>query len=200
MGLFILKYWNNGYYIMNLKFTVFFDIKNLDDFFYKTLLPPLSKKHSVRNYKCDTLPTLSQTSNILNCTRIIYKNNKAIVIYEDNLIDGGWVYISSIAKNYNIRTLYVRLNDENPYPGYYLAYFEKGSERVIYNVKENKWKFYNQGPVAFFEKDEKYLEKKVSDKFNKEKLILFCNRIGLDILDKNFFIPSSRIYCIQRVT
>ena len=67
-------------------------------------------------------------------------------------------------------------------------------------MKENKWKFYNQGPVAFFEKDEKYLEKKVSDKFNKEKLILFCNRIGLDILDKNFFIPSSRIYCIQRVT
>lgn len=198
MVLYILKHSNRGEISMNLKFSVFFDITVVDDFFDSVIFSTASKKNCMQSYKSDKKPTLSEITNIMDCVRIIYKNNKSLIIYEDNLIDGGWTYINTIAKKFDIKTLYVRIKDEQPFPAYYLAYFENNAERIIYNIKENRWKFFKKGPVAFFEEDEKYLENKVADKFNKEKILLFCQRLGIDVLNEQFFVPVSPVYCMQR--
>ena len=183
---------------MNLNFSVFFDIDNLDDFFYSILFPTASSKNSVKVTKCENIPLLTEQSNILDCTRVAYKNKSSLVIYKDNLIDGGWTYINKIAKTFNVRTLYIRIKDDVPYPAYYLAYFDKNSERIIYNIKENRWKFYQHGPVAFFEENDKYQEKKISDKFNMKKILTFCERLGINVLEDNFFTPASPVFCMKR--
>ena len=176
----------------------FFDITDVDNFFDSIILSTASKKNCMQSYKSEKKPTLSEITNIMDCVRIIYRNNKSLIIYEDNLIDGGWTYINTIAKKFDIKTLYVRIKDEQPFPAYYLAYFENNTERIIYNIKENRWNFFKKGPAAFFEEDEKYLENKVADKFNKEKILLFCQRLGIDVLNEQFFVPVSPVYCMQR--
>lgn len=183
---------------MNVKCSIFFDIDNIHDFFYSVLLPTISTKNYIQTFECEEKPNLSEISNILDCKRVIYKNKNSYIIYEDDLIDGGWTFINSIAKKYNVKTLYLKIIDEGPYPAYYLAYFENNTERIIYNIKETRWTFFSKGPIAFFEEGEQYLEKKTSDKFNKEKIILFCKRLGVDILDEQFLKPISSVYCMKR--
>lgn len=44
------------------------------------------------------------------------------------------------------------------------------------------------------EEGDNYEEKRIPDKFNKEKLLLFCNRMGINLEDEDFFKPVAPIF------
>jgi len=185
---------------MRLVFSVFFDIENYEDFFYRIIQSRLkcveSEKYLIN------VETLEQICN----TQIepsysthpwegyVFLQKDSFVIFRNNDSDGYFSFVHNIAMLYNIRTAHIRIYDEKPYPGYFLTYYENQKQRVIYNIKENRWKFYHTGDPAFFEEGDNYEEKRIPDKFNKEKLLLFCNRMGINLEDEDFFKPVAPIF------
>ena len=184
---------------MRLVFNVFFDIENYEDFFYKILFPVTARSFPIEYYKQEDLPLICEDDDFLKYQSCTYVQKNSLVIFLNNLRDGNFFLVNYIAQTANIRAAHIYIDDEKPYPGYYLAYYENQKERVVYNIKENRWKFYHTGDPAFFEEGDAYEEKRIPDKFNKEKILLFCKRMGINLEDEDFFKPASSVFCIRRM-
>ena len=87
MELCIQKYWSN---VMNIDFTVFFDIKNFDEFYNNIFFDLDKSKFNYRVITYDKMKDLSQKENILKYQGYIYMQKDSFIIYRNNCID-GWI-------------------------------------------------------------------------------------------------------------
>ncbi len=179
---------------MNIDFTVFFDIKNFDEFYNNIFFDLDKSKFNYRVITYDKMKDLSQKENILKYQGYIYMQKDSFIIYRNNCIDGWINRIRNKALNNNLRVVHVVINDEKPYPGYQLQYYNKGKERIIYSIYDgSRWMFYSKGEQQSFENNNNYNEKGPTKKFNKEKILEYCKNLGI-IIDENFFKPTSKIF------
>ena len=79
-------------------------------------------------------------------------------------------------------------------------YIENGKEvRIVYAMKDPKWKFYCQGEIQPFEDKELYQRKMIKRRLNKESLISYCAKLGIDIRDDAFW-ESQQSVLVERLS
>ena len=68
-----------------------------------------------------------------------------------------------------------------------LLYMENGNaKRVIYAMKDPKWKFFQMGAPLWFENEDFYKEKTIAKRINKSIIIDYCKKLNVMIDDENF--------------
>ena len=60
---------------------------------------------------------------------------------------------------------------------------EQGIKRNVLNYKDNKWIFYEKGPVNNCEVAEFYEKRKIRERLNKEILLLYLKNLGISLWD-----------------
>lgn len=77
---------------------------------------------------------------------------------------------------------------------------ENGKElRTVYAMKDPKWKFYSQGEIQPFEDTELYLQKMIKRRLDKDILVSYCVKLGIDIRDDHFW-ESVQSILIERLS
>ena len=80
------------------------------------------------------------------------------------------------------------------------SYIEKGKEvRIVYAMKDPKWKFYCQGEIQPFEDKELYQRKMIKRRLDKDALISYCIKLGIDIRDDAFW-ESQQSVLVERLS
>jgi len=59
--------------------------------------------------------------------------------------------------------------------------------RVVYAMIDNKWVFCEEGESMWFEDIMLYKKSAIRNRMNREILISYCEKLGLDIRDDNFW-------------
>lgn len=79
-------------------------------------------------------------------------------------------------------------------------YIENGKEvRIVYAMKDPKWNFYCHGEIQPFEDKELYQRKMIKRRLDKEALISYCAKLGIDILDDAFW-ESQQSVLVERLS
>lgn len=77
-----------------------------------------------------------------------------------------------------------------------LCYINNGDViRIVYSMKDPRWKFYQKGDALWFENKDYYNNRIISKRLNKKILTEYCNKLGLDIENELFWsIDESIIF------
>lgn len=126
--------------------------------------------------------------------------NKTIMI--SNYAD-GWMTLGNKISNesstfhYNFRlSKNVNENFINS-----LMYWNSGkNQRVIYTMKDPKWMFYEQGDTLWFEELENYQKRLIKDRLNFEILVSYCKKLGINILDNDFFNSEENAIYLEQIS
>ena len=79
-------------------------------------------------------------------------------------------------------------------------YIENGKEvRIVYAMKDPKWNFYCHGEIQPFEDKELYQRKMIKRRLDKEALISYCAKLGIDIRDDAFW-ESQQSVLVERLS
>jgi len=73
------------------------------------------------------------------------------------------------------------------------------NQRVVYTIKDPKWLFYEQGNPLWFENVENYKKRLIRDRLNFEILVSYCEKIGIYILNKNFFASEDNAIYLEQI-
>jgi len=65
-----------------------------------------------------------------------------------------------------------------------------GSYRAINLMKDISWKFYEVGEPLPFEEFERYNEKLARNRFTPDMLERYCQQVGIDFFNEDFYMPS----------
>ncbi|UTC66187.1 MULTISPECIES: hypothetical protein [unclassified Treponema] len=118
--------------------------------------------------------------------KIINKPDNVVMF--TNLEDGGITLANRIAiegKSSHI-TFSVSNIDEGKNSFTYRDY--QRQERVVMTLKDNgKWIFFERGSKLWFENELFYKKRKITERFNSKILLEYCNTIGLDIINIDFW-------------
>lgn len=170
------------------------------------LLPVIIKvwddnKHSIltgihieRMYKIEQLPGGAHFEKV-----IFYQVNESGCIMLSNYADGLASMTHIISSQLDVEILNFRLSSNTClYPVNSICSIKNGEiHRAIYALKENKWIFYNCGNPLWFETVENYESKFIKNRINESILINYCAKLGLDIMDSNFW-ESDNAVLIER--
>ena len=110
-----------------------------------------------------------------------------------NYSDGMYTFIYNFCKIYHLSATSIRLsNNAKDKHCFSLNLFDftnnKTTERVIYNIKENKrWVFYDKGPIQPFEDVENYQTRFISKRFDRRILLEYLNRLNIQIENNDFW-------------
>lgn len=80
------------------------------------------------------------------------------------------------------------------------SYIENGEKvRTVYAMKDPKWKFLCQGEIQPFEDKELYQQKMIKRRLDKDALISYCIKLGIDIRDDAFW-ESQQSILVERLS
>ena len=129
-------------------------------------------------------------------TGYFYKQKNGFTVFVNNLSDGWYTRIYNFSRLNHYAALQVKCSESCNILHYFLG---NGEERTIYSIKDGeRWVFYQDGPKQDFEENDKYDEIGPTRKFNFIKIKNFCNNLGINLDDPDFFKPTSTIYCEYR--
>jgi hypothetical protein len=75
------------------------------------------------------------------------------------------------------------------------------SRRAITAMNDGgRWVFEEQGEILSFEKPERYLAKRIKDRFTSEMLEDYCAAFGLDIFNEQFYGPNGTLVMTEAMT
>lgn len=143
-----------------------------------------------------------RSDSILEYKSIWYTNINGNTIYVDNTGEAYYSLIWNVCTRNKLEAVHIKLSDDNAtYPGYMMNYYNiNGEERAIQCYKDGeKWMFHTEGKVQFFEDNKRYSERIKRKRFNREVIIEYCKRLGLDITDSSFWEPVGNIYYFERL-
>ena len=66
-------------------------------------------------------------------------------------------------------------------------------------MKDPKWKFYCEGEIQPFEVKEFYERKIIKQRLNKEILISYCVKLGIDIREDSFWKSQQSLF-VERIS
>lgn len=130
----------------------------------------------------------------------IPKDCKDKTIMISNYSD-GWITLGNIISNesntfnYNFRLS----KDENLINS--LTYWNNGqNQRVVYTMKDPQWIFYEQGIPLWFEDINNYQKRYIKNRLNYEILISYCEKMGIEILNEDFFKSDKEAVYIEQIS
>jgi hypothetical protein len=115
-----------------------------------------------------------------------------VIVQYSNYLD-GWITLSNhISDNLNepFYQFSFSNSDDLEKKNSFEKYKNNEIARVVYAMQDPKWKFYEQGEILSFEDASNYEKKRVADRLNKEIIIEYCDRLGFDISNDNFWESS----------
>lgn len=144
----------------------------------------------------------NSTSNDMGFPKAIFfspKNCQDKTIMISNYKD-GWVTLGNFISNeYGAFNYNFRLSQDDSLINSF-NYWEKGKElRVVYTMKDTKWVFYEQGNPLWFEDTNNYKKRFIKDRLNFNILTLYCKKIGIDILNNDFFKSDKEAVYIKQM-
>lgn len=125
-------------------------------------------------------------------------------VFSSNLQDGRYSFVFSYCKRFKQKAVQVAFsNKKSEYPAFKLKYFDfsgaNSIERVVYALKDgSKWEFYAKGPEQFFEDTGNYLKKRKTERLNKQIILDYLLKLGIDISDENFWVPLTKPMYIEQ--
>ncbi len=146
---------------------------------------------------------VSRRSAASSCTALLFETadkNKTIAV--SNVTD-GWVTLCNAIAFHAKTDLYTFSfsEEEDPDARNALEYRDYSSpqmkERVVHAMKDPRWAFYEKGEPLYFEDVANYKKRKIKDKVNKQILVSYCNRLGLNVEDPDFLNPRGSVLRIQ---
>lgn len=119
--------------------------------------------------------------------------NKCIMF--SNYSDGLSSLIHVLTNDLKIKAYSFRISANNiPDALNEFSCIENGKTlRTVYAMKDPKWKFYCEGEIQPFEEKEFYERKIIKQRLNKEILISYCVKLGIDIRE-DFFGKANNLY------
>ena len=69
--------------------------------------------------------------------------------------------------------------------------FRDGSRRIVRCLQEDRWNFYQDGPVLPFEDPAQYRKRRIKDRLPEDILISYALRLGWDIRSSDFWRPET---------
>lgn len=107
--------------------------------------------------------------------------------------DGRYTLILNYCKTFEHKAFMIAFSNKRElYPAFIFYYFDysKGNqiERIISLIKDGeRWEFYTGGPLQPFEDDSYYQNRLKTKRFNKEILLSYLNKLGVDIESPKFW-------------
>lgn len=128
-------------------------------------------------------------------------SNKTVVLGNS----GGWATLCNyICKNIGLRNTQFDMNSENStIKRNSLFVHEKGNQiRAVQAIINdfNNWEFTSRGIIMPYENTNYYEKINIKERLNKEILIEYCIKYGLNILDDTFFNSNQKALYIKRNT
>lgn len=112
----------------------------------------------------------------------------------------GWVTLGNKISNesstfhYNFQLS----KDENLINSFSL--WENGAnQRTVYTMKDPKWTFFEKGIPLWFENTDNYKKRLIKDRLNHEILVSYCNLLGIDIFNNDFFQSDKDAIYLERI-
>lgn len=186
---------------MILQAGFFFNIDNIEYFCQKELfdISKFNKLDITFNHKVvqsinDCFWEKEDFAPLKKYKGVIYKQKNSLIVYKNNISDNWITNIEYTAEKYNKKAVYINIDSETNFPGYQLYFFNGIEKRIIYSIKDgSKWIFFNKGSPQNFEKNDMYIERGATKKFNIAKLKFFCHNLGIEIDDPDLLKPVDKV-------
>ena len=125
--------------------------------------------------------------------------NKCIMF--SNYSDGLSSLIHVLTNDLKIKAYSFRISANNiPDALNEFSCIENGKTlRTVYAMKDPKWKFYCEGEIQLFEEKEFYERKIIKQRLNKEILISYCVKLGIDIREDSFWKSQQSLF-VERIS
>ena len=125
--------------------------------------------------------------------------NKCIMF--SNYSDGLSSLIHVLTNDLKIKAYSFRISANNiPEALNEFSCIENGETlRTVYAMKDPKWKFYCEGEIQPFEEKEFYERKIIKQRLNKEILISYCVKLGIDIREDSFWKSQQSLF-VERIS
>ena len=122
------------------------------------------------------------------------KNLFGKTAFFSNYQDGKYTLIFNLCRKYKLEAISVNFSNKKhaEYPAFMFMYFnyrnDRPIERTIYLIKdENKWVFFENGEIQPFEDTSIYESRLKTKRFNKEILLSYLLKRGIDIENEQFW-------------
>ena len=108
------------------------------------------------------------------------------IFFISNLGD-GWITLCNVLSK-KLQCCFYQFaftNGSNQKTPFFMFHYssEQGIKRNVLNYKDNKWIFYEKGPVNNCEVAEFYEKRKIRERLNKEILLLYLKNLGISLWD-----------------
>ncbi len=125
--------------------------------------------------------------------------NKCIMF--SNYSDGLGTLIHVLTNDLKLKAYSFRISTNNiPDALNEFSCIENGKRlRTVYAMKDPKWKFYCEGEIQPFEEKEFYERKIIKQRLNKEILISYCVKLGIDIREDSFWKSQQSLF-VERIS
>ncbi len=126
-------------------------------------------------------------------------SNRTIVLGNS----GGWATLCNyICKNLGLKNFQFDMNAENSEVKRNSLFVNENGRivRIVQSITNdyNTWEFSSKGLLQPFENPDNYKKRKIQERLNKEILIEYCIKYGLDVLNESFFSSDQKALYIQR--
>jgi hypothetical protein len=126
---------------------------------------------------------------------------KKIVVFAPNMVRDQCAFVANIRDGWytltnvickELRCSCVQLStstDEEEFPSNMLHFYENGSEvRVVYSMlDDDRWVFFERGPVQSCENKENYKRRRIKDRLNRAIIVEYAHKLGLPIDDDRYW-------------
>lgn len=113
--------------------------------------------------------------------------NDRKLIFVSNLSDGWDSLLYCLARESKSSYLLFRLL-QGDYPLLEMSFVDSGKTiRLIRVMKENKWMFYDVGNPLWFEEEDNYSRRRITDRVTYELLLSYSIKNGVDFHSPDFF-------------
>jgi hypothetical protein len=127
---------------------------------------------------------------------------KEKTIMVSNYSDGWDTLNNLICSKTNSSCYSFKLSNKNiPNALNSFTYRESDSyKRIVSVMKDPKWIFYETGNALWFEDPENYKQKMIKNRLNREILISYSIKLGINLNDDSFGISDEQAIFIERLT
>jgi len=107
-----------------------------------------------------------------------------------NYQDGWYTMVNILAGELASKVIKVTSSrDDETYPVTFVTVWEDGKEkRIVRSMLDgDRWEFFEQGEIQDFEEPEYYRRRRIASRFNRQILIEYMKKLGIDLESPGFF-------------